>query len=674
MAALLTGIDLALCMANRLKVYLDYFDQLPSTLATTNFETALIKTYSHTLQFLANAIQIYQKSVVTRTWQALWQTSELEDFEIESNKLGNGAELEASNCDRNLRQQRWEGAKRWKEDLEAALRKLDNIRGLQSSVNLLYVKVDLAKLTTAKGASYNSYADENSSQCLQGTRTQLLRQVAKWTDDPYGKCIFWLCGMAGTGKSTISRTVSDTLHKQRRLGASFFFKRGESDRANAYRFFPAIAIQLADIVPSLGQSIAEALEADSLLCDRNLQEQFDKLLAQPLANVAPGAIRSSTLIIVIDALDECNRENDIRIILRLLARLQGISWLQPRVFVTSRPDLPIKLGFFDMHRDLHEDVILEQVQATTIRNDLCKYFLCRFEDIKKEDWAIHSYNRLSDDWPGDNSIEALVELADPLFIFAFTMCRYISESDPAERLNTILQQRRYASASKLEDTYKPVLNQLIQNQDPEQQNQALADFRELVGAIVLLADPLSALSLSRLLGLSLRDISIRLKRLNSVLDIPAAADAPIRLLHLSFRDFLVDVKSNDTNKFRIDETLTHNYLSKQCLRRLVRPGALRQDLLGLGKPGTRRDGTSQQQVAMCIPEDIAYACCHWVWHLTESEEEIHNEGHVHQFLEAHFLHWLEALSWLGRLSQAVLYISDLRSAVQVCFATTSLEL
>lgn len=40
-------------------------------------------------------------------------------------------------------------------------------------------------------------------------------------------------------------------------------------------------------------------------------------------------------------------------------------------------------------------------------------------------------------------------------------------------------------------------------------------------------------------------------------------------------------------------------------------------------------------------------------------------GHVHQPLQRRFLHWREALSWLGHVSSTDTYISELRSFVQV---------
>ena len=96
---------------------------------------------------------------------------------------------------------------------------------------------------------------------LQGTRTELLRQVADWSDDPNAKCVFWLCGMAGTGKSTISRIVSKYRDKQGRLDASFFFKRGEGERDNASRAFATTALQLVHYILGLDEYLATALES-----------------------------------------------------------------------------------------------------------------------------------------------------------------------------------------------------------------------------------------------------------------------------------------------------------------------------------------------------------------------------------------------------------------------------
>lgn len=131
MAALLVGMSLALCMTNRLQAYFDHFQRLTTTLTTTNFEKALIQAYILVLKFIAAAIRTFQTNIATRAWRALWETSTLESFESECDKLGSRTEIEASNCDRELSAQDREAATRWRADLDTALENLDRSRALR---------------------------------------------------------------------------------------------------------------------------------------------------------------------------------------------------------------------------------------------------------------------------------------------------------------------------------------------------------------------------------------------------------------------------------------------------------------------------------------------------------------------------------------------------------------
>ena len=92
-------------------------------------------------------------------------------------------------------------------------------------------------LPVAKVASYDSHTEEHNARCLPNTRTALLHDITQWAKDKDGKTIFWLCGMAGTGKLTIARTAAQSFAEAGQLGASFFFKKGEGERGNASRIF-----------------------------------------------------------------------------------------------------------------------------------------------------------------------------------------------------------------------------------------------------------------------------------------------------------------------------------------------------------------------------------------------------------------------------------------------------
>jgi hypothetical protein len=145
-----------------------------------------------------------------------------------------------------------------------------------------------------------------------------------------------------------------------------------------------------------------------------------------------------------------------------------------------------------------------------------------------------------------------------------------------------------------------------------------------------------------------------------VLDVPLKADFPIRPFHLSFRDFLADPKGN-TNEFWIDERNTHHNLATICIQHLQ--SCLKKDICNLKMPGKAR--TEVHDLDTYLPAHIQYACRYWISHLEQSNKRIRDRDQVHVFLECHFLHWLEALSFMGKIAESIDMVDTLRSLVEV---------
>jgi len=655
-ATLVTGIELSFHISNRLKAYLGAYARASPSLASENFRRSVVNLYAHIFRFLGCAIRIQQKSAVSRTAQALWDTSDLTRFEERCDTLCSRAGEEARICDSG-------------ESLRIQLQSLQEIDKIHGSLSRLQDKADLAKLITAAGATYDSSAEGELPRCLPGTRLELLKQIDDWATDPAGQRMFWLCGVAGTGKSTIARTVAESLHEDGLLGASFFFKRGRGDRSHATLLFPTIARQLADLFPEVGHTVASALDEDSLLCDKHLQPQFEKLLLQPLQQASHPSVRTASVVLVIDALDECEDGQTIMTILRLLSRIEVITSIRLRIFLTSRPELPVVLGFKkEVRGDLHHDVRLEDVEQTTIERDIRIFYELQFSQIK-EDNLLYD-DKISAEWPGESTIASLVDRAKPLFIVAFTISRYIAEADPTGRLDKMLRLDSNEPLTGLKGTYLPILEQVVAVGDARQRNIRTAEFQHIVGSIILLSNPLSTTAISSLLAISRPEIVKVLQPLSSVLNIPRTADGrihpttPITLFHLSFRDFLLDASLKDENKFWIETRKMHGILGKQCVR-LLDSCTLREDICALNKPGARRAKVAKSTVHDSLPEAVAYACRYWVQHVVDSGEHVTDDGAVYPFLEKHLLHWMEALSWLGRASDIIHGLRALRSVINV---------
>ena len=526
-------------------------------------------------------------------------------------------------------------------------------------------------LPTAKGASFDSHIDEHDARCLENTRVELLRHITEWTEDKNGKSIYWLNGMAGTGKSTIARTVAQSLADQRQLGASFFFKKGEAERGNATRFVTTIAANLMAYVPGLKSEIKKAIDADPAISEKFLKDQFEKLILHPLSETQRKFSQALELFVVIDALDECEREEDIRLILQLLAQTRNIRPVLIRVFVTSRPELPIRLGFKKMPDGSYQDLVLHEVSEKTIEHDITLFLKHKLGEIQEQ-------RSLSRDWPSRDQIQALVELAIPLFIFAATACRYIGDlrDNPKKRLDNILQYQTSNQVSTLDKTYLPILNQLFDDEDEADKQRRTSEFREIVGSIIVLESPLSITSLARLLDISIEDVSCRLDSLHSVLGIPIDEDLPVKLLHLSFRDFLVDPQKRGKSSFWVDTTETHKRLASKCLQLMSSPKGLKEDMCNLSLPGTLRNKIDNQTINESLPPDLRYACRYWVHHFEQSQNRICDGDLVHTFLQKYFLYWLEALSLIGEASESIRMIGNLQSLVNVrwCFRKFTLIL
>lgn len=519
----------------------------------------------------------------------------------------------------------------------------------------------LDRLPVAKGASFDSHDEQYYATCLPSTRTDVLQQISDWADDADPKPIFWLSGMAGTGKSTISRTVAQSFAKTGRLGASFFFKKGHADRGGLARFFTTIAAQLAVNLPTTSPHIRDVLDADPSIVIKNAREQFDKLFREPLSKAA--TTRDYPIIIVVDALDECESDKDIRLIIHLFSLANSEQSTPIKVFLTSRPDLPTRLGFQAIKGE-YGNVVLHEVPQPLVKRDISVFLKHELELIRKEYNALAAEDQqLAEDWPGLSNFNKLVEMAVPLFIVAATICRFIGDrqlASPNKQLEKVISQAG-DQISQLGTTYLSVLNNLIEDKTTKQRKDILKEFQKVVGSIVTLASPLSTSALARLLKIARDDIDNRLTLLHSVIRVPLSPEAPVRLLHLSFRDFLVDPDERGM-PFWVDEKQTHANLATSCLQML---SCLKQDVCGIGAPGLPRSAVSSANVNTYLPPELQYACLYWVYHIEQAGIYICDDSEAHLFLRCHFLHWVESLALVGRALESLGIIKTLQLRLEV---------
>ncbi|TVY44212.1 Vegetative incompatibility protein HET-E-1, partial [Lachnellula subtilissima] len=519
----------------------------------------------------------------------------------------------------------------------------------------------LSLLPFATKAPFNSYDRQHEPICLPDTRVDLLEEIYNWADGKDGqdeRCIFWLNGLAGTGKSTISRTVACRYNKQKRLGASFLFSKGGGDVSHAGKLFTSLAVQLAFNVPCLRQNICEAARKRSDIASLSLSEQWRQLVLSPLSNIQSKSYQS--YIFIIDALDECENDKDVGLILQLLAEARLLTTIRLRVFLTSRPEIAIR---YNMHHTIpteHQDFILHDIPPKLINHDISLFLEHNLRVIRQE-------LTLGADWPGEVILRRLVLYACGLFIWASTACRFIRDGKQLARKRLDKLLKRSSSVitgpeKHLNEIYLAVLQHSIPSEFSDEEKEEVCDeLKYRLGSLVVLLSPLSTSALSRLLQLSREDVDSTFNNLHAILDITDDPTRELRLHHPSFRDFLLN--KDRCGNFWVDEKQAHHMLAASCISLMSQ--TLKKDVCELHAPGYKATQVESSRLQKCLPPDVQYACLYWVQHLQRSSSQAYDSEEAHRFLQAHLLHWLEALGWMGKTSEGIQAILSLEAYVLI---------
>jgi hypothetical protein len=133
--------------------------------------------------------------------------------------------------------------------------------------------------------------------------------------------------------------------------------------------------------------------------------------------------------------------------------------------------------------------------------------------------------------------------------------------------------------------------------------------------------------------------------------------------HPAFRNPPLNEDRCTDSNFWVDEKQAHRALAESCIR--LMSTALKQDICDQHTPGVLVTNVESRKVEQSLPPDVQYACLYWVQHLQRSGIRLRDDDQVHQFLQAHFLHWLEALSWMRKISEGILAIISLESIALV---------
>ena len=506
----------------------------------------------------------------------------------------------------------------------------------------------------AVGAGYRC---GNREGCLRGTRGGVLLQLKHWLEDKQGQHMFWLNGLAGTGKSTIAQTFAEIAFAEGRLGASFFCSRDVEERSNIQRIFPTLALQLAYQYPLFREHLLQVLRANPGVGQESLCSQLEKVIIGPLDTTG-----ISTLIII-DALDECKDEEPASAILSVLSRyVDDIP--KVKFFITGRPEPRIRSGFrLELLRPITEVLKLHEVKPEVVDRDIKLFFQTQLFNLAKN----RSDCDMTEEWPSLSDIEVLCKKAAGFFIYASTVIKFVASghNPPPERLTLITSLPRTTIGEGkygIDQLYIKVLEQAFYDAYADN-SQLYSHFRSIVGMVLLLFNPLSVSGLSELLKKSHPPSGVPsiIRSLHSVLLVPANKEDPIKIFHKSFPDFLTDPQRCEDERFFISPPVHHQEIMFLCLNLMEE--RLKRNICGLDEfvPLDKvKDLPARKQKH--IGDALGYACQFWSKHLVEipnssqEVEEVHRV--VSRFFTAQFLYWIEVLCLMGNLDVGIHAINN----------------
>jgi hypothetical protein len=501
------------------------------------------------------------------------------------------------------------------------------------------------------------YRSGNREGCLRGTRRGVLLQLKNWLEDKQDQHVFWLNGLAGTGKSTITQTFAEIMFAEGRLGASFFCSRDFENRSNLQAILPTLAFQLAYQYTQFREQLLQVLRANPDVRQESLCLQMEKLIVGPFK-----ATHIPTLIII-DALDECKDIEPASAILSVLSRYVD-EIPEVRFFITGRPEPRIRSGFrLELLRPVTEVLKLHEVKPEVVDNDIKLFFQTQLASLAKN----RSDCDLLDEWPSLSDIEVLCKKAAGFFIYASTVVKFVaSEYDPpAEKLALITSLPRSTigeEKSGVDQLYTKVLEQAFHAVHVNN-HQLYSRFRSVIGTVLLLFNPLSITGLSELLKKSHLSSGIPsiMRSLHSVLLVPDNKEDPICIFHKSFPDFLTDPERCEDKRFFVNPSVHHQEILLSCLE--LMEGRLKKNICGLGNfvsLGKVEDLPACRKTH--IGDTLGYACQFWTRHLLEIPSNNSDVGEVHKAIDNFFttllLYWIEVLSLMEILDVAVYSIND----------------
>ncbi|KAF8177449.1 hypothetical protein BJ912DRAFT_678905 [Pholiota molesta] len=419
----------------------------------------------------------------------------------------------------------------------------------------------LLRERVASSAFHNSAERIDPARCHPETRVDVMRLIYNWLvqQGPRIRWLLWLNGAAGAGKSAIMQSIAERCVLAAIAIASFFFSRADFTRNNMAPFVATLVYQLIQTIPETSDDIILTIERNPLIFGQSLESQLQQLLIQPLLRL-PEHLRR-LLVVFIDGLDECDDHAHQSNLLRVLGNISSGRNIPVIFLIASRREPQIEAEFCqDQVADNLRTIPLDDIQAS---DDIRRYLNAKFKEIK----ATHLRRSfLSPDWPSSAVIEQIVRNSSGQFIYASVVIGNISlpHAHPAIQLEIIngIRPRNPSENlfAHLDALYQHIFSRVKQ-----------LDTVQNVLAFHLIDSSFSRSctieSLMSLFQLSAGKLEVLFADLTALVECSVHNHQPLKILHASLSDFLLDESRSGDYYINLDEYRTNLlslFLERPC--------------------------------------------------------------------------------------------------------------
>jgi hypothetical protein len=465
--------------------------------------------------------------------------------------------------------------------------------------------------------------------------------------------------MAGTGKSAISSTFARKMDEEGLLGASFFVDRQITDRRDPHRIVQSLAYDLAVRDHGRLRALWSSLCADPTIKEMQLKEQIKKLIQKPL-----DAACSQPLVILIDGLDECTPSDGARLLSTLAACL---SKLPVRLFIASRGNLDIEEAFGVISPT---EIRLQERPSHEVSKDVRRYWEHSLDSLCAKRRPVR--------WRSLVSLDLLVDLTGPLFIYATTIMRIIEKarSNPIQNLQELLgigstnAVAELPRRNALEELYYQILRGAVDD-DGVVSSIYARQLHKILEVVIFSRVPLTPAALSDLLSIDEDELRLYLGTLSSVLFVPNYTDAHgvISPVHQSFPDFVLLQGQQIHRELTLDATIAATHITELCLRQCN--DHLHLDMCDIQNPSLFNNEIPdlKTRVASHISEALRYSCEFWAGHCLDFMRAAGSHcplpSGLEKFSTTHLLHWVEVLSVIKGLDSVRRVLPELIAVMEV---------